>query len=68
MQTWRVRESLLGKGTFQLGPEGGSRSEERTQGQWRKHGALEELKGPHYGWSARSGVRRGGRAGACKPW
>lgn len=40
----------------------------REQGQWRKHDALEELKGPHYGWNARSGVRRGGKAGACKPW
>ena len=76
-QTWRLRESLLGKGTFQLGLEGGRRSNSgifqqpgrrRTGLQWREHGALEEPEGPHYGWSARSGVGRGGRAGACKPW
>lgn len=56
---------MLGKGTFQLGPEGGRRSNSgifqppgrrRTGLQWREHGALEGPEGPHYGWSARSGV------------
>lgn len=76
-QTWRLGESLLGKGTFQLGPEGGRRSNSgifqqpgwrRTGLQWREHGALGEPEGPHCGWSARLGVGRGGKAGACRPW
>ena len=67
---WQLRAfnpDVGGQGKLAGGPERGSRNEEESSGisqqrgrmnidlQQREHGAAEELKRPHYGWSARLG-------------